>query len=207
MERRLNIYYDKDADPARLKGRKIAIIGYGSQGHAHALNLKDSGHEVRVGLRPGSVGRAKAEAAGVKVLDTAEAARWGDIVMMLVPDEVAPETWEREIAAGLTAGKYFAVAHGFSVHFRKIVPPAGVNVFMVAPKAPGHLVRHEFTKGGGVPMLLAVHQDPAGDTRAGGLAYACAIGGGRAGILETTLKDETETDLVGEQAVLCGGRA
>jgi len=205
VERRLNIYYDKDADPGRLKGRKIAILGYGSQGHAHALNLKDSGHEVRVGLRPDSAARAKAEAAGLRVLDTAEAARWGDIVMMLVPDEMAPETWDREVVAGLTAGKYFAVAHGFSVHFKKIVPPAGVNVFMVAPKAPGHLVRHEFSKGGGVPMLLAVHQDPSGDTKAVGLAYACAIGGGRAGIIETTLKDETETDLFGEQAVLCGG--
>ncbi len=204
-EGKLGIYYDKDAEPARLKGKKIAILGYGSQGHAHALGLKDGGQRVAVGLRPGSASRAKAQAAGLEVMDTAEAARWGDIVMMLVPDELAPETWERDVAQGLTAGKYLAVAHGFSIHFRKIVPPKNVNVFMVAPKAPGHLLRHEFTKGAGVPMLLAVHQDPAGDTRAVGLAYACAIGGGRAGVIETTFKDETETDLFGEQAVLCGG--
>jgi ketol-acid reductoisomerase len=204
-ETKLKIHYDKDADPKRLRDRTIAIVGYGSQGHAHALNLKDGGHRVVVGLRPGSAARAKAEAAGLEVVDTAVAARRGDIVMMLVPDEVAPETYEREIAAGLRPGTYFAVAHGFSIHFRKIVPPPEVNVFMVAPKAPGHLLRHEFTKGAGVPMLLAVHQDPAGDTQAVALAYACAIGGGRAGVIETTFKDETETDLFGEQAVLCGG--
>ena len=205
MERKLSIYYDKDAEPARLKGKKIAILGYGSQGHAHALNLKEGGHEVMVGLRAGSASRAKAEAAGLKVAGTAEAARWGDIVMMLVPDEMAPETYEQEVAAGLKKGKYFAVAHGFSIHFKKIIPPADINVFMVAPKAPGHLVRHEFGKGGGVPMLLAVHQDPSGDTKKVALAYAAAIGGGRAGVIETTFKDETETDLFGEQAVLCGG--
>jgi ketol-acid reductoisomerase len=204
-EGKLNIYYDKDADPRRLQGRKIAILGYGSQGHAHALNLKEGGHEVAVGLRPGSASRAKADSAGLRVLDTAAAARWGDVVMMLVPDELAPETYDKEVAPGLAAGKYFAVAHGFSIHFRKIVPPAGVNVFMVAPKAPGHLLRHEFSKGAGVPMLLAVHQDPSGDTRQVALAYASAIGGGRAGVIETTFKDETETDLFGEQAVLCGG--
>ena len=202
---KLNIYYDKDADAARLRGKTIAILGYGSQGHAHALNLKDGGHEVAVGLRPGSPSRAKAQAAGLRVLDTAEAARWGDIVMMLLPDELAPNAYETEVAAGLRAGKCFAVAHGFSIHFRKIVPPKDVNVFMVAPKAPGHLVRHEFTKGAGVPMLLAVHQDPSGDTKSVALAYASAIGGGRAGVIETTFKDETETDLFGEQAVLCGG--
>jgi ketol-acid reductoisomerase len=201
----MNIYYDKDAEPARVKGKKIAILGYGSQGHAHALNLMDGGHEVAVGLRTRSASRAKAEAAGLRVIDTAEAARWGDIVMMLVPDELAPETYEKEVAPGLSSGKYFAVAHGFSIHFRKIVPPGDVNVFMVAPKAPGHLLRNEFTKGAGVPMLLAAHQDPSGDTRAVALAYACAIGGGRAGVIETTFKDETETDLFGEQAVLCGG--
>ena len=204
-ENELKINYDKDADRSKLKGKKIAILGYGSQGHAHALNLKDSGHEVMVGLRQGSASRRRAEAAGLKVSDTAEAARWGDVVMMLVPDEMAPETYDKEIAAGLKAGKYFAVAHGFSIHFKKIVPPADVNIFMVAPKAPGHLLRHEFTKGAGVPMLLAVHQDPSGDTRQVALAYACDIGGGRAGVIETTLKDETETDLFGEQAVLCGG--
>jgi len=204
-EGKLNIHYEKDAQPERLRGRKIAILGYGSQGHAHALNLKDGGHQVAVGLRPGSASRAKAEASGVKVMDTAEAVTWGDVVMMLVPDELAPETYDREIAPGLRAGQHFAVAHGFSIHFRKIVPPRDVNVFMVAPKAPGHLLRHEFTQGAGVPMLMAVHQDPSGDTRAVALAYACAIGGGRAGVIETTFKDETETDLFGEQAVLCGG--
>src|SRR2546422_2649843 len=201
----MNIRYEKDAEPARLKGKRIAILGYGSQGHAHALNLKDGGQEVVVGLRPRSASRAKAEAAGVRVLDTAEAVLRGDIVMMLVPDELAPETYERDVAPGLSAGKYFAVAHGFSIHFRKIVPPKDVNVFMVAPKAPGHLLRHEFTRGAGVPMLMAAHQDPSGDTRAVAAAYACAIGGGRAGVIETTFKDENETDLFGEQAVLCGG--
>ena len=205
MERTLSIMYDRDAEPGRLEGKRIAILGFGSQGHAHALNLKDGGHEVVVGLRRGSASRAKAEAAGLEVVDTAEAARRGDVVMMLVPDELAPEAYEREVSTGLRPGTYFAVAHGFSIHFRKIVPPKEVNVFMVAPKAPGHLLRHEFTKGAGVPMLLAVHQDPSGDTRAVGLAYACAIGGGRAGVIETTFKDETETDLFGEQAVLCGG--
>ena len=204
-EGKLSIYYDRDADPKRLAGKKIAILGYGSQGHAHALNLKDGGHRVAVGLRPDSVSRAKAQAAGLEVMDTAEAARWGDIVMMLVPDELAPETYERDVAQGLSAGKCFAVAHGFSIHFRKIVPPKDVSVFMVAPKAPGHQVRNEFTKGTGVPMLLAVHQDPKGDAKGIALAYACAIGGGRAGVIETTFKDETETDLFGEQAVLCGG--
>ena len=204
-EGKLNIYYDRDAEQERLEGRKIAILGYGSQGHAHALNLKDGGHRVAVGLRRDSPSRQKAQAAGLEVMDTADAARWGDIVMMLVPDELAPETYEKEVAPGLSAGKCFAVAHGFSIHFRKIVPPKDVSVFMVAPKAPGHQVRNEFTKGTGVPMLLAVHQDPKGDAKAVALAYACAIGGGRAGVIETTFKDETETDLFGEQAVLCGG--
>jgi ketol-acid reductoisomerase len=204
-EKTMNIYYDKDSDPARLKSKTIAVLGYGSQGHAHALNLKDSGYQVVVGLRPDSASRAKAEAAGLRVLNTAEAARLGDVVMMLVPDELAPETYEKEISGRLRPGAYFAVAHGFSIHFKKIVPLPEVNVFMVAPKAPGHLLRHEYSKGAGVPMLLAVHQDPAGDTKAVGLAYACALGGGRAGVIETTMKDETETDLFGEQAVLCGG--
>ncbi len=201
----MNIYYDKDANRARLKGKKIAIIGYGSQGHAHALNLKDNGQDVTVGLRSGSASRAKAEEAGLKVADTAEATRWGDVVVLLMPDERTPEAYEKEIAGGLQKGNYLAVAHGFSVHFRKIVPSKEINVFMVAPKAPGHLVRREFTNGAGVPMLMAVHQDPSGDTRDIALAYACEIGGGRAGVIETTFKDETETDLFGEQAVLCGG--
>ncbi len=201
----MNIYYDKDADRSRLRGRKIAIIGYGSQGHAHALNLKDGGHDVTVGLRAGSASRAKAEGAGLRVADTADATAWGDVVMLLMPDELTPEAYARDVAGGLRKGNYLGVAHGFSVHFRKIVPPGEVNVFMVAPKAPGHLLRHEFTKGAGVPMLMAVHQDPSGDTRDIALAYACDIGGGRAGVIETTFKDETETDLFGEQAVLCGG--
>jgi ketol-acid reductoisomerase len=201
----MNIYYDKDADPKALQGKKTAIIGYGSQGHAHALNLRDSGIDVVVGLRPDSASRKKAEAAGLRVCDTLEAVRWGDVVMVVVPDEVANVMYPEEIAPGLRSGKYLAFAHGFNIHFRKIVPPADVNVFMVAPKGPGHLVRSEFLKGRGVPCLLAVHQDPSGDTKAVGLAYARALGGGRAGILETTFRDETETDLFGEQSVLCGG--
>src|SRR5262245_24123665 len=191
----MNVFYDKDADLGYLKGRKIAVIGYGAQGYAHANNLKDSGCEVIVGLRPGSPSRDKAVAAGLEVQDTAEAAFNGDVVMMLVPDENAPEIYRQDIADNLLPGKYLAFAHGFSVHFKKILPPENVNVFMVAPKAPGHLERYEFTQGRGVPCLLAVHQDPTGNTREVGLAYASAIGGGRAGIIETTFKEETETDL------------
>src|SRR5712691_9103610 len=201
----MNIYYDKDADLSLLKNKKTAIIGYGSQGHAHALNLRDSGMDVRIGLKQGSSSWAKAENAGFSVKEVAQAAAEADIIMILTPDEVASEMYESDIRMGLKPGKYLACAHGFSIHFKKIVPPADVNVFMVAPKAPGHLVRHEFGKGGGVPMLLAVHQDPSGDTKKVALAYAAAIGGGRAGVIETTFKDETETDLFGEQAVLCGG--
>jgi ketol-acid reductoisomerase len=201
----MKVYYDKDADLGYLKGKKIAIIGYGAQGFAHSNNLKDSGCDVVVGLRQGSPSRAKAEAAGLLVQDTAEAAFNGDIVIMLVPDELAPKIYQKEIAPNLLPGNYLAFAHGFSIHFKKIVPPENVNVFMVAPKAPGHLVRHEFTQGRGVPCLVAVHQDPVGNTRQVALAYASAIGGGRAGVLETTFKEETETDLFGEQAVLCGG--
>src|SRR5262245_48718239 len=201
----MKVYYDKDADLSYLKGKKIAIIGYGAQGFAHSNNLKDSGCDVIVGLRAGSPSRAKAEAAGLVVEDTAEAAFNGDIVMMLVPDELAPKIYQEEIAPNVLPGNYLAFAHGFSIHFKKIVPPENVNVFMVAPKAPGHLERHEFTQGRGVPCLVAVHQDPGGNTRQVALAYASAIGGGRAGILETTFKEETETDLFGEQAVLCGG--
>jgi ketol-acid reductoisomerase len=201
----MNVYYDKDADLELLKTKKIAIIGYGSQGHAQANNLKDSGCDVVVGLRRGSPSRAKAERAGLEVINTAEAAMVADIVMMLVPDELAPGIYWDEIEPNLRPGNYLAFAHGFSIHFKKIVPREQVNVFMVAPKAPGHLERHEFTQGRGVPCLIAVHQDPSGDTRSVALAYASAIGGGRAGILETTFKEETETDLFGEQAVLCGG--
>ena len=201
----MHIYHDQDASLDPLQGKKIAIIGYGSQGHAHALNLRDSGMDVRVGLRADSASRPKAEGAGLRVVDTATAAREADVVMILVPDEQGGEIYERDIAPGLGKGKFLAFGHGFNIHYKKIVPPADVNVFMVAPKGPGHLVRSEFEKGRGVPCLLAIAQDPGGSTRAVGLAYAKAIGGTRAAVLETTFKEETETDLFGEQAVLCGG--
>ncbi len=201
----MQVYYDRDADLNHLRGKKVAVLGYGSQGHAHALNLKDSGIEVGVGLRKGSTSWPKAERAGLKVMDTAEAAKWGDIVMVLLPDELQGEAYEKEIKPGLKDGNYLAFGHGFNIHFKKVVPPKGVNVFMVAPKGPGHLVRSEFEKGRGVPCLLAVHQDPSGDTTKVGLAYASALGGARAAVIETTFKDETETDLFGEQSVLCGG--
>jgi ketol-acid reductoisomerase len=201
----MQVHYDRDADLSRLRPHKIAILGFGSQGHAHALNLRDSGMDVCVGLRKDSPSWEKAAKQGLPVFETAEAARRADIVMMLVPDEMGSEIFEAEVAPQLTAGKYLAFGHGFNIHFKKIVPPAGVNVFMVAPKGPGHLVRSEFLKGRGVPCLLAVYQDPGGQTKAVGLAYASAIGGGRAGIIETNFREETETDLFGEQSVLCGG--
>ena len=200
-----DIFYDADADPAALDGRTIAILGFGSQGHAHALNLKDSGHDVVVGLRPDSSSRAKAEAAGLEVLDIADAASRGDVVMILLPDERQAEIWEAEISDGIAAGNLLMFAHGFSIHFGQIEPPPGVDVGMVAPKGPGHLVRSQFAEGRGVPCLMAVHQDATGKARDLVLAYASGIGGGRAGIIETTFKDECETDLFGEQAVLCGG--
>src|SRR4051812_12543038 len=199
------MFYDDDADLTLLDGKTVAIIGYGSQGHAHALNLKESGVDVVVGLRKDSASWRKAADAGLTVKEVPEAAAAGDIVMMLVPDELAPEIFKKEIAPGLRPGKHFAVAHGFGLHFKKIVPPSDVSVWLVAPKAPGHTVRREYARGRGVPMLLAIHQDPTGDSRQVGLAYAGAIGGGRAGILETSFQEETETDLFGEQAVLCGG--
>jgi ketol-acid reductoisomerase len=201
----MKIFYDKDAQPKFLKGKKFAIIGYGSQGHAHANNLRDSGYDVVVGLRRGSASWTKAANAGFDVRTNNEAAREADVVMMLVPDETAPAIYRDDIAPNMRSGDYLAFAHGFGIHFGKIVPPKEINVFMVAPKSPGHLMRAEFTHGRGVPCLLAVHQDPSGDTREVGLAYASALGGGRAGILETTFREETETDLFGEQAVLCGG--
>jgi ketol-acid reductoisomerase len=201
----MKIHRDSEASLEPLKGKKIAVIGYGSQGHAHALNLRDSGMDVRVGLRPDSASRQKAEKAGLRVVDAATAAREADIVMMLTPDEMGAEIYESEIAPGLKAEKYLAFGHGFNIHFKKITPPKDVNVFMVAPKGPGHLVRSQYEKGQGVPCLLAVAADPSGDTAKVGLAYAKAIGGTRAGVIETTFKDETETDLFGEQAVLCGG--
>ncbi len=200
-----DIFYDSDADLALLSGKTVAILGYGSQGHAHALNLKDSGVDVVVGLRPDSSSRAKAEAAGLEVLDVAEAASRGDVVMILLPDEKQAEVWEAEIADGIAPGNLLLFAHGFAIHFEQIVPPAGVDVGMVAPKGPGHLVRRQYEEGNGVPCLMAVHQDATGNAHGLVLAYASAIGGGRAAIIETTFKDECETDLFGEQAVLCGG--
>ena len=201
----MQVYYDRDADLNALRPKKIAIIGFGSQGHAHALNLRDSGMDVRVGLRKDSASAEKARKQGLQVFDTAEAARQADIIMMLVPDEMGSEIYEKEIAPALKPGKSLAFGHGFNIHFGFIKPPRDVNVFMIAPKGPGHLVRSEYTKGRGVPCLLAVQQDPSGDTKKVGLAYGAAIGGARAAVIETTFREETETDLFGEQSVLCGG--
>jgi ketol-acid reductoisomerase len=201
----MQVYYDRDADLSVLKGKRAAVLGYGSQGHAHANNLRDSGVDVVVGLRRSSASWQKAENAGLKVAETADAVFSADIVMVLLPDELQGEAYEKEIKPGLKDGNYLAFGHGFNIHFKRIVPPAGVNVFMVAPKGPGHLVRSEYQKGRGVPCLLAIHQDPSKDTKKIGLAYASAIGGARAAVIETTFKDETETDLFGEQSVLCGG--
>jgi ketol-acid reductoisomerase len=201
----LNIYYDKDADLGRLEGRTIAVIGYGSQGHAHSLNLRDSGVNVVVGLRKDSASWPKAEREGLRVLTPAEAAREAQIVMLTVPDETMAQIFAEEIQPNLASGNYLAMAHGFNIHFGRISPPDGVNVFMVAPKGPGHTVRSLYADGKGVPSLVAVHADPSGDTLQIGLAYAKAIGAGRAGIIETNFREETETDLFGEQAVLCGG--
>lgn len=201
----MKIYYDNDADPNILAGKRIAVIGYGSQGFGHSNNLKDSGCDVVVGLRADSPSVAKAQANGLEVLPVADAAEHADIIMLLTPDELTPGIYKRDIEPHLRPGKYLAVAHGFSIHFKKIVPPAGVNVFMVAPKGPGHLVRREYERGAGVPCLIAIAQDPSGDTKQVALAYARAIGGTRAGVIETSFKEETETDLFGEQAVLCGG--
>ncbi|WP_447599294.1 ketol-acid reductoisomerase [Nitrospira sp. Nam80] len=200
----MKIYYDKDADTQFIRGKKVAVIGYGSQGHAHSLNLKESGVNVVVGLREGGSWR-KAEASGLKVMPSADAVKGADVVMILAPDEAQPAIYRQDIAPNLKPNSYLAFGHGFNIHFGQIVPPSDINVFMVAPKGPGHLVRSEYTKGSGVPCLLAVHQDPGGDTRRVGMAYASAIGGGRAGIIETNFREETETDLFGEQAVLCGG--
>jgi ketol-acid reductoisomerase len=199
------VLYDKDADLSSLEGKTVAILGYGSQGHAHALNLKDSGVEVVVGLRPDSSSRKEAEEAGLEVLDVADAASRGDIVMVLLPDEKQAEIWRDQIADGIAEGNLLMFAHGFSINFDQIQPPPGVDVGMVAPKGPGHLVRRQYEEGRGVPCLMAVHQDATGKARDLVLAYASGIGGGRAGIIETTFKDEAETDLFGEQAVLCGG--
>ncbi|MCM1330101.1 MAG: ketol-acid reductoisomerase [Ruminococcus sp.] len=199
------IYYQSDCDLGRLDGKTVAIIGYGSQGHAHALNLKDSGVNVVVGLYEGSKSKAKAESQGLKVLSVAEAAKAADVIMILIPDEKQAKLYKEEIAPNLTEGKTLAFAHGFNIHFGCIVPPKNVNVIMIAPKGPGHTVRSEYQAGKGVPCLIAVEQDATGDATDIGLAYALGIGGARAGVLETTFRTETETDLFGEQAVLCGG--
>jgi len=201
----MNALYDRDARPEKLQGKTIAIVGYGSQGRAHARNLKDSGYDVVVGLREGSASAAICDADGIAHDSLAGAARRGDVVMILAPDEEQPALYLRSIAPNLKPGAYLAFAHGFGIHFGTIAPPPHANVFMVAPKGPGRLVRSEYDAGRGVPCLIAVAQDPSGDAREVALAYAAAIGGGRAGVLETTFREETETDLFGEQAVLCGG--
>jgi ketol-acid reductoisomerase len=197
--------YDDDADLSRLDGKTVAIIGYGSQGHAHALNLKDSGVQVVVGLRGGSASAAEARAHGLEVLPVVEAASRGDLVMMLVPDELHRQVWENEVRDGIAEGNALFFSHGFSIHYGEVTPPPGVDVAMVAPKGPGHLVRRQFTEGSGVPGLIAVEQDATGNARELALAYAKGIGCTRGGVIETSFKDETETDLFGEQAVLCGG--
>ena len=199
------IYYEKDADISHLEGKTIAIVGYGSQGHAHACNLKDSGQKVVVGLREGSSSWGRAESAGLDVTTVPEAAAAAHIVMMLTPDELSGDIYRNDVAPGMEAGNALAFAHGFNIHYGQVVPPKDIDVFMVAPKAPGHLVRRTYTEGGGVPMLLAIEQDSTGNAKQLALAYAKAIGGTRAGVIETTYKEETETDLFGEQVVLCGG--
>ena len=198
-------YYDQDCNLAMLDGKTIAVIGFGSQGHAHAQNLKESGMDVVVGLRKGSAHTAKAEAAGLKVMEIEEAAEAGDVVMMLVPDELAPEIYKNQVAKHMKDGDILAFAHGFNIHYNQIQPAKGLDVIMIAPKGPGHIVRKLYTEGAGVPSLIAVYQDASGKAKDYALAYASGIGAGRAGILETTFKEETETDLFGEQAVLCGG--
>jgi len=199
------MYYDADCDVNIIKNRKVAIIGYGSQGHAHALNLKESGVPVVVGLREGSSSAAKAQAAGLTVKSIADAAKWADVVMLTMPDTEQKATYTESIKRYMKPGKALAFAHGFNVRFKRIKPPKGVDVIMIAPKGPGHLVRRTYTEGGGVPALIAVEQDATGGAKALALSYASAIGGGRAGIIETTFAEETETDLFGEQVVLCGG--
>ncbi len=205
MAEQLNIYYDKDCDLSIIKSKTVAMIGFGSQGHAHAENLRDSGVNVIVGLKKGGKSWSKAEAKGFEVLSVEEASAKGDVVMILLPDESQKEIYENQIEPNLKEGATIAFGHGFSIHFGRIKPRADINVMMVAPKAPGHTVRSEFIRGGGIPDLIAIEKDPNGNTKELALSYASAIGGGRTGIIETTFKDETETDLFGEQAVLCGG--
>ncbi len=201
----MNRYYDKDADLNIIKSMKVTVVGYGSQGHAHANNLKDSGVEVIVALRPGSASSEKASAAGLTVKSIEQATAWADLVMVLAPDEFQAQIYTDSIEPNLKQGATLAFAHGFNIHYNRITPRADLDVIMIAPKAPGHTVRSEFVKGGGIPDLIAVSQDASGNAKAIALSYACAIGGGRTGILETSFKDETETDLFGEQVVLCGG--
>jgi len=201
----ITVYYDKDCDLEIVRSKKVAMIGFGSQGHAHAENLRDSGVEVVVGLRKGGSSWAKAEAKGFRVVSVAEAAKEADLIMILLPDELQADVFKEEIEPNLSEGNIIAFGHGFNIHYGQIQPPKGIDVIMIAPKAPGHTVRSEFVKGGGIPDLIAVAQDASGNAKEIALSYASAIGGGRTGIIETTFKDETETDLFGEQAVLCGG--
>lgn len=201
----MNIYYDKDCDLSIIKGMKVTIVGYGSQGHAHANNLKDSGVDVTIGLREGSASAAKAESAGLAVKNTPDSVKDADLVMILTPDEFQSQLYKNEIEPNIKQGATLAFAHGFSIHYNQVVPRADLDVIMIAPKAPGHTVRNEFVKGGGIPDLIAVFQDASGRAKDVALSYASGVGGGRTGIIETTFKDETETDLFGEQAVLCGG--
>jgi len=201
----MKVYYDKDADLSLIKSKKVAIMGYGSQGFAHSNNLKESGADVVVGLREGSESVAKAKGAGLTVMSPSEAAAWADIVMILIPDELQAQVYKKDIQPNMAEGKCLVFAHGFNIHYGQITPPKGVDCFMVAPKSPGHMVRYEYTQGRGVPMLIAIEADASGNAKDLALSYACAIGGGKAGILETTFAEETETDLFGEQAVLCGG--
>ncbi len=201
----MNIYYDKDCDLSIIKGMKVTIVGYGSQGHAHANNLKDSGVDVTVALRAGSASAAKAEAAGLVVKNSADAVKDADLVMILTPDEFQSQLYKNDIEPNIKQGATLAFAHGFSIHYNQVVPRADLDVIMIAPKAPGHTVRSEFVKGGGIPDLIAIYQDASGKAKDVALSYASGVGGGRTGIIETTFKDETETDLFGEQAVLCGG--
>ncbi len=202
----MRVYYDRDADVNLIKSKKVAVIGYGSQGHAHANNLRDSGvKDVVVALRPGSVSAAKAENAGFRVMTNSEAAKWADIVMVLAPDELQAALYNGELRSNMREGTALAVAHGLSIHFRLIEPRPDMDVFMIAPKGPGHTVRSEYLRGAGVPCLLAVEQNPSGNAVEIALSYGCAIGGGRAGVIETTFREECETDLFGEQSVLCGG--
>ncbi|MEJ1404428.1 MAG: ketol-acid reductoisomerase [Candidatus Sedimenticola sp. (ex Thyasira tokunagai)] len=201
----MNIYYDKDADLSLIQGKKVTIVGYGSQGHAHANNLKESGVDVTVALRPGSASAAKAEGAGLAVKSVEEAVAGADVVMVLTPDEFQSVLYREQLEPNLKQGATLAFAHGFAIHYNQVVPRADLDVIMIAPKAPGHTVRSEFVRGGGIPDLIAIHQDANGQAKDIALSYASAIGGGRTGIIETSFKDETETDLFGEQAVLCGG--